>query len=386
MASYEDLRKYFDESKLLQQAVRSAAEIPIVTGFTLDIDPWWSYSYDVENDLVDRTQTPPWRSDPRFFRSDGEPRNVLLPPDRGYRRRDLHKPIPGWEKRLPIVLTVVHRPLRASQEGDTGLLQQLVRAMREAGAAVRIEERPPARLALASGDQITVSPAASGTLGGVLKDQAGASYGITCAHVAQTNDDIYDAANNKIGVCTADTARVPLASHQVCDPVNLAAPSPSPGNGPDLNMLDCALMKLSAKVAHPSIAGVAPALSPGQSVTVTGAVTGTTRHWLGSLCLSYGFASGGQTFCFRDSIELVPQPSGVLGRTIVPTQGDSGSWVLTDDQPPEWAGLFFGEDGKRGFAVRAKWVHDWAFSRPSRGFRGKRLDLFDWMNEARRAD
>jgi len=44
----------------------------------------------------------------------------------------------------------------------------------------------------------------------------------------------------------------------------------------------------------------------------------------------------------------------------VPTQGDSGGWVLTDDQPPRWAGLFFGEDGSRGFAIRASRVHDWA--------------------------
>jgi hypothetical protein len=63
------------------------------------------------------------------------------------------------------------------------------------------------------------------------------------------------------------------------------------------------------------------------------------------LCLSYGFSCGGQNFCFRD-VELIPQPSGIFGRAIVPTQGDSGGWVLSDDQPAEWAGLFFGEDGK----------------------------------------
>jgi hypothetical protein len=76
--------------------------------------------------------------------------------------------------------------------------------------------------------------------------------------------------------------------------------------------------------------------------------------------LSYAFLGGGQKFCFLDVIELTPQPTGLLGRTLVPTLGDSGAWVLTDDQPPDWAGLFFGQDGKRGFAIRAKWVHEWA--------------------------
>ena len=133
-----------------------------------------------------------------------------------------------------------------------------------------------------------------------------------------------------------------------------------PGNGPDLNMLDCGLVRLSSTVVQGNIAGVAQSLSTGQSVKLKGAVTGTTRHWLGSLCLSYGFTDGVQNFCFRDAIELVPQPSGMFGGTVVPTQGDSGGWVLSDDNPADWVGVFFGEDGKRGFCIRANWVHEWA--------------------------
>jgi hypothetical protein len=382
MASYEDIRAYFDESTLLQDVVRSAARVPIVTGFTLDIDPLWSRLYDIENDLVDPTHVP--------YDTTLPPSSMTLPPsgilpfqlrDRGYRRRDLHKPLSSWKneterirkktgrERLPVTLTVVHRPLRAARPGehldedDTSLLQQLVRATSAVSVIVRIEERPRARLALASGDPITVPPTNSGTLGGVLNDQAGVLYGITCSHVAQTNDDVYDSGGNQIGICTADTRRVPLPNPRICDPVNLTAPNPIPSNGPDMNMLDCAVILLRSAVTRATIAGIAQALSPGQSVVHTGAVTGTTRHWLGSLCLSYGFSSSGQDFCFRDAVELVPQPSGLFGHTVVPTQGDSGGWVFTDDQPPDWAGLFFGEDGRRGFLIRAKWVHEWAQQR-----------------------
>ena len=165
-----------------------------------------------------------------------------------------------------------------------------------------------------------------------------------------------------VGTCTEDTTRVSLTA--VCDPVNLAVPSPSPGNGPDVNMLDCALIELSVAVSNPTLAGVAS--SPGQNVVLHGASTATTRHKLGSLCLSYAFSDSGKDFCFRDTVELLPQPRGPVGGTLghmmttVPTEGDSGGRVLTDDTPPSWAALFFGEDGQRGFAIRASWVHAWA--------------------------
>ena len=387
MASYEDIRAYFDESELLQRVARLAARVPIVSGFTLDIDPLWSRLYDIENDLEDQLDARLPLGDPELAlygygllaTSSDMPPLLFQPPYRSYRRRDLHATVSEWKdltenfrentgrQRLPVVLTVVHRPLRAARPGeplendDTSLLLQLVRATRESGVAVRIEERPRARLALASGDEIAIGKTNSGTLGGVLEDKAnGISFGVTCSHVAQQNDHVYDLAGNHIGVCTADTTRLPLPTTLVCDPINLALPNPIPSNGPDVNMLDCALIRMTAAVTRPTISGVALSLSPGQSVVLTGAATGRTHHWLGSLCLSYGFSHGGQNFCFRDAIELVPQPSGVLGRTIVPTQGDSGSWILTDDLPPEWAGVFFGEDGKRGFAIRAKWVHAWA--------------------------
>lgn len=381
MPNYEDIRDYFDRSDLLQSAVRGVASVSIVTGFTLDVDPLWSHYYDVENSLVDFDQAPLWTSDPRFYLYDrlASPSGALplQPPDLGYRRRDLNKTPHAWKleaglfrdatnrERLPVVLTVVHRPLRARGAGDSGeedvrLLQQLIQTARNQPVLLRVEERPRARFAFTCGDEISIPPSKSGTLGGVLSDARGVCYGVTCAHVAETNDSVYDTRGNQIGLCVAHTSHVSLAGAKVCDPVNLLAPSQIPGNGPEVNMLDCALIKLAAQVMRAPISGVAQALSPGQSVVLTGAATQTTRHWLGSLCLSYAFSDGGQSYCFRDAIEVLPQPRGLLGCTTVPVQGDSGGWILTDDRPPEWAGLFFGEDGKRGFAVRAKWALEWA--------------------------
>ena len=173
MASYEAIRDFFDHSDELQGIARRAASIPIVSGFTLDVDSSWIVAFDRASGLMNipeprRTE---YELDGRFFSS-----RVV-----GYRPRDLNAKLPDWEshaegfykqygkKLLPIVLSVIHRPLRSAgpgeEAGDFRLLQQLVRAVREASVAVRIEERPRARLAFASGDEIAVNPGKSGTLG-----------------------------------------------------------------------------------------------------------------------------------------------------------------------------------------------------------------------------
>src|SRR5258708_21149966 len=166
MANYEDIRNFFDQSDELQRVVRLVASIPIVSGFTLDIDSSWIIAFDRAKYLLNvpeplRTE---YELDGRFFS------NRVV----GYRRRDLNAKVPEWEryaeglreqygkKLLPIVLSVIHRPLRASDEKETddmGWLQRLVRTVRDASVAVRIEERPRARLAFASGDEITINPA-----------------------------------------------------------------------------------------------------------------------------------------------------------------------------------------------------------------------------------
>lgn len=396
MPTYDDLRNYFEQSGQLQEAVRATVEIPIVSGFTLKVDPLWCLLYDIENDLIgwhsvlgrwprdihhlvdDLMHFPPERWRVRLFDALTD---LMTNRFQGYRRRDLYRPVKLWDElasswgvrqRSPVNLTVVHRPLRSPTKeipgtSDQEQLQRLVQAIAQSQTSVRIEERPPARLALAPGDAIQVGNNSSGTLGGVLDDLAnGKSYGMTCAHVAATGNTVSDGAGTIIGTCTADTVRVTLRVATVCDPINLAVPNPSPGNGPDINMLDCALIELTSTVTRPKLGGIATTLTPGQNVTLQGASTGKSHHKLGSLCLSYSFNQSGQDFCFRDTIELLPQPwgpfGGALGQmmTKIPSQGDSGAWVLTADHPPDWAGIFFGEDGQRGFLIRSSWAHEWS--------------------------
>jgi hypothetical protein len=393
MPTYEDLRNYFQETAILRDAAKEASKVPIVRGYALDVDPLWSLAYDIEDGIADLSGDIWLRL--YYLENFGVAPNAFLIPElashiyllgqrfQGYRRRNLFRSLKLWEKaqklgpngidrRLPVTMTIVHRQLRSpievnpKEDSDYEALRHLMLIASRAPGMVRVEERPPARLALASGDAIQIGGRKSGTLGGVLTDtKSGDLFGVTCAHVAKSGDVVTDGSGAAVGSCSANTTLIALPSAKSCDPENLATPNPAPGNGPDLNMLDCALVKLTASISRPTIATVARTLTQGQNVVLQGAKS-TTRHKLGSLCLSYQFTDSGQDYCFRDAIELLPQPFGPFGgwlgklMTRIPTQGDSGGWVLTDNHPCDWAGMFFAEDGNRGFAIRATWVHAWA--------------------------
>ena len=398
MPTYDDLRSYFDESQQLQEIAKNASYIPIVGGFTLGVSPLWALAYDMEEGLSSLTRDG-WHRlanyyehgihyDLNYGASDVDfeiwvAGGLYL----GFHRRDLNRKVKLWDgfrselssksmSPLPVTLTIIHYPLRgprvAADDSDvnaTHLLQKLIDIVRDGRGAVRLDERSPARMVLQSGEKIFSDAGAMGTLGGVLMDvRNDVAYGVTCAHVARSGDLITDRKKNLIGRCVADTGAVILRKSLSCDPVGLRMPSPAPGNGPDLNMLDCALVKLerSSPVRQCAVWGISSQLTQGQGVELHGGSTGVTPHSLGSLCLSYQFSDGVGSYCFRDVIELRPRPRGPLGGPIarlmatVPRPGDSGGWVLTNSQSRDWAGMCFATDGTRGFAIRASWVHQWA--------------------------
>jgi len=268
-------------------------------------------------------------------------------------------------------MTIVHRPIQTPVSAEAGTDEadraRLIDIANRAATLVQVDERRIASLAFAPGDGITTSQGRSGTYGGTLTDNAGKSYGMSCAHVAEQGDTISDSSGGHLGTCKDHTSLVKLGAGLVCDPAVLQMPHPYPGNGPDVNMLDVSLIDLAAVPASArTLSGVAQSLTIGQDVDVDGSITKTSCR-LGSLAISYAFATAGKTFCFRDSIELKPRAKygiggalGTLLSTTLPTQGDSGAWVLTQDATPAWAGIFFAEDGQRGYCIRAKWAHAWA--------------------------
>src|SRR5579875_1449064 len=191
MPTYEDLRLYFQESRLLQDAARAAASVPIVRGFTLDVHPIWALLYDMESGLsLPQTLDLRWVS-PYSLESLIELIILGIPPAslrwmktryQGYRRRNLYQRVSAWHKitgeygeLLPVILTIVHHPLRTpikeEERDERADLSRLVTIARDSGPSVRIEERPVAHLAVATGDGIQAPY--SGTLGGVLDGSDG---------------------------------------------------------------------------------------------------------------------------------------------------------------------------------------------------------------------
>jgi hypothetical protein len=383
MPTYEDVRAYFNDSDALQGVVRQAAEVPIVSGFTLDIHPLWTFLYDLEVGTIGDDGWREFLLDRYLYRMIETPiwpyADWPVPTFQGYRRRDLNRKVALWSElgrfgsklgKSPIVMTIVHRPVQtpvgAAPETDEADRARLIAIANDAAALVVVDERPLAALAFAPGDGIATNRGRSGTYGGTLTDATGRTYGMSCAHVAETGDTIADGAGLHLGTCKDHTKLFPLGAGVVCDPSILPMPNPYPGNGPSVNMLDVSLIDLATTPASArTLSGVAASLTIGQDVDVDGALT-KAKCRLGSLAISYAFVTGGKTYCFRDSIELKPRPrfgiGGGLGTLFspLPMQGDSGAWVLTMDTIPAWAGIFFAEDGQRGFCIRSKWAHDWA--------------------------
>lgn len=390
MPTYEDLRAYFNESDALKRVVREASEVPIVTGFTIDVHPMWMFLYDYEEGMkvIHGTGFPAEAWIDRFIRyfpvsPVWQFPDLLMSAYQGYRRRDLKRQVVLWREfsrrygnklaRSPIVLTVVHKPVRTpvsdEPNNDDADRLRLIAMANASPALVQVEERPQATLAFAPGDGFTTNQGRSGTFGGTLTDTMGSKYGMSCAHVAETGDTITDSAGLYLGTCSHHTKLYTLGAGLVCDPVSLPMPNPNPGNGPSVNMLDLSLIDLTAAPAPArTLSGVAQSLTIGQDVEVDGAIT-KARCRLGSLAISYAFTQGVSSYCFRDTIELKPRPrfgvGGGLGTVFstLPTHGDSGAWVLTQDALPAWAGVFFAEDGQRGYCIRAKWAHNWAENR-----------------------
>jgi hypothetical protein len=382
VASYAEIYAYFLESTRLRDLVSTAAEVAIVTGFTLRVDPYWAMRYDAEVLGLDPDE---WRA--KLLRGLGDWRWEetyaawwTAVSTSGYLRRDLwhgHR----WDERGPILLTVCYRPGATpavfGAEDDVDFPRQLARLaaiVNGSGANARLEERQPARL-VRHADPI-VAGSEAGVIGGTLRSESGGLFGVTCAHVAKTNDEVVCSRGSFRGTCTAHTPLVTAPPGRPLDPAALAPPYPKPGNGPEINMLDAALVSLPGGTRSRSPCLVASDLSEGLRVVVTR--ERRTEHCrLGSLCLSYSMHSRGERYCFQETIEVVPEPrfplAGRLGRmfSFPPRRGDSGGWVITEENEPRWAGLLFAADDRRGFAVRASWVHQWAEAQL-----GERLAVF----------
>lgn len=244
---------------------------------------------------------------------------------------------------------------------------------------IEIERRPQARLCstktptspLVGGLSIGVGPISSGTLGGIIEDQRGHRFGLTCAHVAVHHDQIDQPAQSdnaspqNVGLVIVDSGLLVSTVRTPCHPTNPQS---------RLNKIDAALVDLNAHPAHPSelkiltlgkLSRIYPEmdLNPGDTLYFVGKESGPKKRELvvGGLTVVFRFSDDGVNFYSFENTFQVEWPTTVRNPSSDPIEsGDSGAWLcIPDGNLHAWAGVAIGCHRDIGYALFAERVGDW---------------------------
>jgi hypothetical protein len=200
-----------------------------------------------------------------------------------------------------------------------------------------------------------------GTLGGIVEDQAGLRYGMTCAHVLPLQSSVDqpaqhdDAQATSIGTTAASITPQPCPGGKTCNPYM---------KDPHIATVDTSLVKIEPDIASNleilslgPLAGVVAknSMTPGQEVMFEGRSSGNRIAEVGGLAIFYRLNLKGNTYCYQDIFEIRCRTyfRELLGPVV--KAGDSGAWVCTEtDRGPGWCGQIIGEDRNRGYATFAE--------------------------------
>lgn len=241
------------------------------------------------------------------------------------------------------------------------------------------ERRPQARLCylkkrrtpLEGGLSIGTGPIGSGTLGGIVQDQNGIRYGVTCAHVVEGGTNVEQPAqeDDSTGARQIGTvgAAVTLQKSQAASPCNPY------DNASVMNEMDVALINLSdpnaadLKVASlGTLSRVLPKsdLRSGNSIYFTGKESGlpARRLIIGGLNATFRFHLDKNDYlCIPYTFNVRWPNTSPLKGTPAVEEGDSGAWLCTPDGSDySWAGMVIGSDQFDGYGIFAQSVTDWA--------------------------
>jgi len=124
---------------------------------------------------------------------------------------------------------------------------------------------------------------------------------------------------------------------------------------------------MSALPAHVMTAGIVdqPAQldskpNGAQIVKFTGRSSGHRTVKVGGLGVIYQLRWAGQTYCFRNLVQLSwPKFYQLIGGRPV-NRGDSGAWICNPDpNGMGWCGMIIGDDRLHGYAVYAQTIEQW---------------------------
>lgn len=215
-----------------------------------------------------------------------------------------------------------------------------------------------------------------GTLGGILTDSNGNYFGLTCAHVANTNGkDVFQPALSdskkyrKFGNVDYASAINWTKQDSPCNPRYIGQ------FGIDEN-IDTSLIAIDSNVlCEKRIHNLGKVsgekrfseIHQHMEVEFNGRSTGSRKKLaVGGICVSYKIAYEGEEneedkfACFRNLIELrTPAPIINAGNFHVQrspvAHGDSGSWICSNDRDGyNWCGMLISGDVDRGYFLAAE--------------------------------
>ena len=364
----------FLEDPYVQRVIEGCREYRSVQGILIEIHPLWMHSWRLgesfnANDPADGFKElireryamwnwePPWRLPPWL-------------PFRPITVKDLHWRPELWSDmwelyaRWPIVMRICLYP-RGDQ--DRGRAPEF----RGEGFRISYEVRPVARFYSSPKDQhrpivggvsVGVNATDAGTLGGVLKDNKGKYFGVTCAHVVGANTNVeqpaqIDRRGTTIGSVVTKHLPPAFPSHArrvESEQAKYAA------------KVDAALIELDSKTgAKLEVLKMGPVtnlvaladIAQHEELQLTGRSSDWQKVQRSSVSPFYNVKNTitGDEYCFENAL-IVREPSGASAAQ----PGDSGAWLCKEvGTHYHWAGMVVGGDKQLGIAVASHELKSW---------------------------
>ena len=243
-------------------------------------------------------------------------------------------------KYQPFLLRLVARPEATAKDH-----RDLIEAAQRTPILTVVNTHPVPQPVTAPGSVLTaVSSSNTGTLGGYLRDTISDSqFAVTCGHVA-THGDL-----------ASGGAVIGTVMHGIA-PKRLTSGSRCHAGCGDMTELDVAFVDVG-RPGHNWATNIADTLYNGDIVVMGGGKSGTQTYEVGALAVFHEIGGA----CWKDLIQLHAPTSGVLPASIrvattrLPSNGDSGSWIVRDGT--DWAGMVVASDKTLfGYALAAETI------------------------------
>lgn len=352
----------------LERVLKAVSEYDTVQGAVLTLDEWWLAAWRLNDSRA--------LSDWRWFWTLRYPFLNIPGPELPWiprRQPDLSWTPPGWEgysefiggrpDMSPVRLIICFRP---PIEGE----KLPVFEFKESRLAISYEVRALARFAgstretarpLIGGVSIGTGSNVFGTLGGIVKDGTGATFGSTCAHVFPTPASVDQPARYDRSKAGAIGTSTPITNLQACSSPTPCNPYVSSGH---IVSNDTALIAIKNGIgAVTQVLSIGPisglvsknSMSTGQDIEFVGRTSGHRIAEIGGLAVFYRLGLGSSRYCFKDLFEVRWRHHARELFGPVVQAGDSGAWVCAPTASGMgWCGQIIGEDRGIGYATFAE--------------------------------